>query len=32
MTFQQLHQQDKPLLIGNVWDVASENQYGQFRL
>lgn len=25
MTFQQLHQQDKSLLIGNVWDVASAN-------
>ncbi len=25
MTFQQLHQQDKPLLIVNVWDASSAN-------
>ena len=23
MTFQELHEQDKPLIIGNVWDAAS---------
>lgn len=27
MTFRELHQQDEPLLIGNVWDVPSAQAY-----